>query len=511
MAGPGAEPSLIARLPLAVHLVAMTGLAMYVPAAHALARRDFAVARAFFYTGTLTIVLTVFLALALSGRRGGQQSRGQLATMFAAFAILPLLMAVPFAEALGDTRLTNAWWEMISSFTTTGATLYDPARLPLSLHLWRALVGWLGGLFVLVTALAILAPMNLGGFEMLPAAPSAVGGPSRTPGIVAADVSRRLALNLRRVGPFYLGLTVALWAGLLLAGDGPTVALCHAMAALSTSGISPLGGLAGGGAGRWGEAMVAAILLFALCRRMMPMGHVRVRPARVLADPEFRLGLAAVALGAVAVLSIHAFEAIRIGAPARPAEILRILWAGVFTLLSFLTTTGFVSADWSLARNWSGFVTPGLIVMGYCILGGGVATAAGGVKILRVYALALHGLREMERILHPHSVGGGGPFLRHLRRDGAFVAWIFFMLFALSIAAVVALLSLTGLELETALTFAVAALTTTGPLAQAAPAVPLSYASLDGFARTVLALAMIVGRMETLALIALLAPDSWRR
>lgn len=502
--------STLARLPLAVHLLGMAGLAMQIPAAHAAAERDYHVAQAFFYTGLLVVLLTLFLGLALTGRRE-DSARVQLATMFGAFTLLPLLLALPFAEALGDTRLTNAWWEMISSFTTTGATLYDPARLPMSLHLWRAVVGWLGGLFVLVTALAILAPLSLGGFELLPDAPTAGGTRRGTPGIQAADVSLRLGLHLRRVGVVYLGLTLVLWVGLILTGQGPDVALCHAMATLSTSGISPLSGLGAGGGGRLAEMLVALGLTFALCRRMMPVGQIRVRPARVLADPEFRLGLAAVAAGAVAVLVIHAVEALGHGAETRPGAVLRILWAGLFTLLSFLTTTGFVSADWGLARDWSGFATPGLILMGFCMLGGGVATVAGGVKILRVYALALHGLREMEKILHPHSVGGGGPMLRHLRSDGAFVAWIFFMLFALSIAAVVALLSLTGLELETAMTFAIAALTTTGPLAQAAAPVPLDFASLDGFGRLVMAGAMVVGRMETLALIALLAPDAWRR
>lgn len=502
----------LAALPLAVHLIGCAGLAMYLPAAHALVGRQLPLARAFFYSGTLTLLLAGLLGLALAGRRGAEAPRVQLATVFAAFTLLPLLLAVPFAQGLGDTRLVNAWFEMVSSFTTTGATLYDPARLAPSLHLWRALVGWLGGLFVLVMALAVLAPMSLGGFELMPQAAGAEGPRRRvTPGIAAATASRRLGLHLRTVGPFYLGLTGLLWVALLMAGDGPTVALCHAMAAISTSGISPVGGLAGGAAGRLGEAAIAAGLLFALSRRMMPAGQMRVRPDRVLADPEFRIGLAVVLVGAAGVLVVQAGEAIRLGAPAGLTEVLRFFWAAIFTLLSFLTTTGFVAADWGVARGWSGFATPGLVLMGFAMLGGGVATVAGGVKIFRVYVLALHGLREMEKILHPHSVGGGGPILRHLRSDGAFVAWIFFMLFALSIAAVVAMLSLTGLELETAMIFAISALTTTGPLAQAAAPVPLSFASLDPFARAVLGGAMVVGRMETLAIIALMAPDSWRR
>ena len=140
---------------------------------------------------------------------------------------------------------------MVSSLTTTGATLFDPARLPASVHLWRALVGWMGGFFMLVTAIAILAPLNLGGFEVLsPArrrpqgrdADRARSSPQPTPpsGCV------RYTLGLL---PIYAGLTLVLWIGLLIAGDAPLVALCHAMSTLATSGISPVGGLSGPASG----------------------------------------------------------------------------------------------------------------------------------------------------------------------------------------------------------------------------------------------------------------------
>ena len=116
------------------------------------------------------------------------------------------------------------------------------------------------------------------------------------------------------------------------------------------------------------------------------------------------------------------------------------LWGGLFTALSFLTTTGFVSADWDAAQGWSGLPTPGLILMGLAMFGGGVATTAGGVKLLRVYALYKHGRREMRAAGPPAApIGGGRSSRRRIRREGAFIAWIFFMLFALSIARSVAL------------------------------------------------------------------------
>ena len=117
----------------------------------------------------------------------------------------------------------------------------------------------------------------------------------------------------------------------------------------------------------------------------------------------------------------------------------------------------------------------------------------------------------MERLIHPNSVGGSGHAARKMRREGAYVAWVFFMLFGLSIAFFCAALTFTGMAFEPALIFVVSCLTTTGPLAENLPDVYLLYSDLDGFAQMILGAAMVVGRLETLAILALLAPDSWRR
>jgi trk system potassium uptake protein TrkH len=143
-------------------------------------------------------------------------------------------------------------------------------------------------------------------------------------------------------------------------------------------------------------------------------------------------------------------------------------------------------------------------------MGGGVATTAGGLKLLRVYALYKHGVREMGKLIHPNSVGGAGRLGRRIRREGAYIAWIFFMLFILSLAAVMLALSATGLGFEQALILAIAALSTTGPLAAVAGEAPIAYITLSDPAKLILAAAMIVGRIETLVLIALLNPAFWR-
>jgi trk system potassium uptake protein TrkH len=192
-------------------------------------------------------------------------------------------------------------------------------------------------------------------------------------------------------------------------------------------------------------------------------------------------------------------------------EGLRGIWGGLFTVASFLTTTGFESQFWEETRAWSGFGGSGVLLLGLAVFGGGVATTAGGVKLLRCYALSQHGIREMEKLVHPHSIGTPGRLGREFRRQGAYAAWVFFMLFALSIAVVMVVLSLTsGLDFEQTMILTVAALSTTGPLVESAGAAPIDLVVLSDPARVLLCVAMVVGRLEAIAIIALLNPEFWR-
>lgn len=497
-------------LPLLVILTGLAAVAMLVPAAHAVASREYAVARAFLYSAILVAVLAALIATAVWNRSPRAATRNHLNALLAAYLVLPPIFALPFAQAVPDTTYLNAWFEMVSCFTTTGASLYDaPGRVVGSIHLWRALVGWLGGFFILLAAAAILAPLNLGGFEVIEG--GAVGhGRVRAGRGAVGEAGERIRRYAALLLPVYAGLTLALWIGLLMAGDPALVAVCHAMSTLATSGISPVGGLKGSESGVAGELLIFFFLFFAISRHTLPGTAAYGGRAGLVRDPEFRLGLVIVGTLTLILFLRHWLGARAEGAPDDPGSALAALWAGAFTVMSFLSTTGFVAESWHTAEGWSGLTVPGLMLVGLALLGGGVATTAGGVKLLRAYALYKHGQRELERLVHPSSVGGAGAVARRLRREGAFVAWIFFMLFGLTLMILMAALTLAGLRFEPALIFAVAALSTTGPLADVATSQPLAYTDLGALAKMILAAAMVLGRLETLALIALFTPDSWR-
>lgn len=132
------------------------------------------------------------------------------------------------------------------------------------------------------------------------------------------------------------------------------------------------------------------------------------------------------------------------------------------------------------------------------------------MKLLRIYALYAHGRREMNLLVHPHSVASAAGAVRRVPPGGIEAAWIFFMLFATSIAVVSLLLTLAGMTFEGAITVAIACLTTTGPLAEVVLGGKGMLNTLPDAAKVIAALTMVLGRLEALALIALLNPDFWR-
>ncbi len=490
---------------LAVLILIAAGL-MLVPVLHAAQAEDWLTARTFLYHGVFFAVIGIIVGLALANRKPRIAARYHLTTVLVAYVVLPVLLAAPMAHLVPALGMSGAYFEMVSSFTTTGASLFNgPRQVSDTLHLWRALVGWSGGLFILVVAFAVLAPLNLGGFEVGEGGAGQLLG--RRGGSVE-EVSARLIRVTRRIAPVYGAFTALLSLMLILAGDRPFVAICHAMSTLSTSGISPVGGLRGAQSGLLGEMAIAVFLMLAISYRWMSL-NVRRDWRLGLEDPQVRLMLIAV-LGVTAVLFLRSFiGATEIDRQDNLVAAVRAVWGGLFTVLSFLTTTGFESRDWLTMQIWSGLPEPGVILLGAAVMGGGIATTAGGVKLLRLFALYRHGLREMETLVHPSSVMARGTGDSLITVRGARVAFVFLMLFLASIALMMLGLAATGLGFEQSLSLAISSLTTTGP-AVASLDQDLRYDMLGDAARAVLCVGMIVGRIEALVLIALFNPSFWR-
>lgn len=494
--------------PFFVVLMGLSCFAMFIPMMHAVRLEDWLTARTFFYNSVFLSIITAIVGIASRRQDKGASAGTHLLTMLGAYAILPIFLAMPFAHLVKSVTFFQAYFELLSSLTTTGATLFDdPKALSEPLHLWRSLVGWLGGFMILVIAMAVFAPLNMGGFEIYALQQNRKTALSQ---MHKAEVTDRINKFSMQIFPVYFLLTAVLSLVLIVLGERTLVAVSHAMAILSTSGISPVGGLSGSQAGFVVEAIMFLFLFFAVSRNTFLPGREQESWRAIKQDKEITQALLCVTIIPLLLFIRHWTGAIELNDQADSLSALGSFWGSMFTVLSFLTTTGFESQSWATSQSWSGLNTPGLIFIGLAALGGGVATTAGGIKLLRIYALYKHGLREMERLSYPSSVGGAGQRGRSIRKEGAFIAWIFLMVFVMSLAVIMLLLTLTGLGFVEALSFAVAALSTCGPLVNISIEGGGSYAQLSDAAKAILCVAMILGRLETVAVIALLNPNYWR-
>lgn len=498
-------------------LLLMTlGAMMVAPTILSLGIGDPKGAVAFSISALLAIVAGGLLTLAQYRFTSNSETIGEFATLLAAFLIAPLLAAIPIKLLAPALPFEAAYFEIVSTFTTTGATVFDRlGEAHPAIHLWRAITAWFGGFIALVMAFALLAPRNLGGFEVrgdhgrsgavgrLRGLPEWAGGRGRE---ASAD---RVGAAIRMILPIYTGLTFVLAIGLAALGLEPLNAVTTAMGTLSTSGVKATSEAAFTNGGIGAEVIAAVFLFFAVTRRTYgAAGQGALNFQLMRKDAEIRIFFVIV-VGATGWLFIRHWVAALDFEDAGGVSLVA-LWGSFFTVLSFATTTGYESASWGAARAWSGLDNPSLILFGLVLIGGGIATTAGGVKLLRAYALFNHGTREMERLVRPSSISGSGVRKRGLRREGAQIAWIFVMLYLVSLAIVMLALSLTGLRFEEALAASIAALSNTGPVFTAVTEDGSWLTSLSAEARAIVAVAMVLGRVELLALIAMLNPDNWR-
>lgn len=496
-------------------LLLAVGALMLAPAALAIGLGDTDVAAIFAICALVTAISAGLFLLATFKRAPRSETVEEFGTLLAALLIAPIAAAAPVVLAAPFLPFEAAYFEMVSTFTTTGASIFDdPAAAHPAINLWRALTAWAGGFIVLVMAYALLAPRNLGGFEVRGGVTGGAIGSLRGAPVWAGGREReasgeRVAAAVRAIAPIYAALTAAMAILLIIAGLQPVNALMASMGVLSTSGVAPTNEPIFAEAGFGGEVVAALFLILAITRHTYGVGRGNaLRLSRFPDDPELRI-LAIVVLGvAVWLFARHWIGALELG-EVEGQGAFSALWGAVFTVLSFAATAGYVSDSWETARQWSGLSNPSLVLFGLAMMGGGVATTAGGVKLLRTYALFKHGAREMERLVRPSSIAGSGANKRGIRREGAQIAWVFVMLFLVALAFAIVGLSLTGLGFEPGVAAAIAAISNTGPLFAIAEPDRSWLTSITPEGRAVLVLTMVLGRVELLALIAMLNPDNW--
>jgi trk system potassium uptake protein TrkH len=462
------------------------GVAQLVPAAAALLFGDPVLPFLASAAAALVVGGSIVMATRSDDRRLG--TRGGFLAVGMAWLLASLFGSLPFGLA-GVLSPVDAFFEAVAGFTTTGSTVMTNIEAaPRALLLWRAMTQWMGGMGIIVFAIAVMPLLGVGGMQLFKAE---MAGP------VANKITPRVAETARRLWLVYCGLTLAEALLLMLAGVGPFDAICHALTTLSTGGFSTRNG----SIGAFGSPAVEWIVLtFMLCGGINFVLHYRVltgRPREALRDGELRYFLILVSLGA-AVITLALW----------PDEIGRegTLRRAIFQIVSIITTTGYATTNF---ERWPSLAL--LVLLQAMVLGAMAGSTSVGLKSLRTL-IGLRALASMfVRQLHPHAVSQPARYAgRRVSDDVLAGIWAFFTAYFLFAGLVAAVVAASGYDLLTAMTAAATTLSNVGPgLGEIGPSD--HFAHFPSHVKLVLSGAMIAGRLELFTILIVFHPGFWRR
>ena len=489
-------------LPLLFQIFGLACILMFVIAAYSLFTSLFREARIFFYIGLTGILVLSLVIIGTSNRKLKETGVSQLFSLIFSFLFLPIFLAFPTWIIFPNINWVDAYLDMVGALTTTGFPVFEKEFLSKPVHLWRALVAWFGGGLIWIAAFVILLPVNFGGLEIFSNEKNSQNSNRK---LTLDERSTTLFKVSQKLIPIYLGLTVALWGCLTSFGTEGYTSFIRALSVVSTSGISGPEKFELDGAGFKGELVIVLFLFVAVSNNIIKIFYKQLSLKDILSDIEIRLGLS-IAIGATIIFTLKqvSLDDFYTGLSGSFENLIEIVWGIFFTVFSFITTNGYVSAFWnsSLSSVDSSYTV--IILMGLCLFGGGVATTAGGVKLLRISILFSAFSNETGKLLHPSSVAVKKNNPMKDLEISVFMAWVFFMLFMVSTATLTIILTVFELRFEDAILLAVACLTTTGPIIEMVELNNFLITDLSIFSKIALIIGMVLGRLEILVALSLI-------
>ena len=401
-----------------------------------------------------------------------------------------LLGAVPFWLSGQIPSFTDAAFESISGFTTTGASiLTDIESRSHGTLFWRAFSQWLGGMGIVLLAVAILPLLGIGGMQLYRA---------EVPGPMAERLTPRIRETAKRLWAVYFLLTVLEIASLMIAGMGPFDAICHSFATMATGGFSNHSSSIGGYATPAVEWIIILFMFLAGTNFSLHYLSMTGRWRVYHRDEEFRFYLS------IMLVCVMVIAGVLVSVNFYPTwhDTMRHT---VFQVTSILTTTGFGTSDYLL---WPPVAHALLLVL--MTVGGCAGSTGGGIKVMRVFILLRHAKLELKKILHPRGVFTLWFNNRALSPALQTNVLGFFLLYMVVYIAGVLILTFGGRDIVTSVGATAATLGNIGPgLGLVGPAG--NYAFLVDWEKWLLVLFMLIGRLEIFTVLVLFLPEAWRR
>ncbi len=470
-------------------LIILSGF-MAVPAFMAFVYHEEAAFLSFAITIGVTVAISLVALLVLRTRRVESLStRDGFLLVTMSWVCASLVGAMPFYFSDAIHSFADAFFETISGFSTTGASiLTNIEALPRSLLFWRSLTHWLGGMGIVVLAVAILPMMGIGGLQLIRA---------EAPGPTVDRITPRITETAKILWFVYVIFTFAETLLLMAGGLNWFDSLTHAFGTLATGGFSTKNA----GVGHYNSAYVDGIItLFMLLAGINFSLHYRLFTGRIkslLRDTELKAYLLAFSLATfVITIALYGKNYSGIGASFRYAA---------FQAASIMTTTGFATADF---EQWT--VLAQIVLFMLMFVGGCAGSTGGGIKVIRLVILFKQALNEMKLLIHPRGVFTLKISGSMVKKNIVYAVSGFFFLYVVSLLIITFVVASGGHDIITAFTAALATLGNIGPgFGNIGPAE--NYGFFQDYIKWTLSFAMLVGRLELYTVLVIFMPWFWKR
>ena len=446
----------------------------------------------FFIAFLVTIITGAVCWFPVRSHRYDLRVRDGFVVVVMFWTVLGVFGALPFLlSGQPSISITDSIFESMSGLTTTGATVISGLdSLPRSILYYRQQLQWLGGMGIIVLAVAVLPMLGIGGMQLYRA---------ETPGPMKDNkLTPRITETAKALWYIYLTLTVSCGIAYWLAGMRPFDALAHAFSTVAIGGFSTHD-LSMGFYNDQPLVEVVAIVFMFLSGVNFALHFLAWRsrgPKSYFADTEFRV-YAVILLAASALTSAYLYWTSTFETWGE--SVLR----GVFQAVSIGTTTGYTVSEY---HTWPGILPIMLLMMSF--IGGCAGSTGGGMKVIRVVMLIKQGAREILRLVHPSAqipVKVGNKALSDRVIEAV---WGFFSLYVVCFCLMSLILVATGLDFVTAFSAVAACMNNLGP---GLGDVGSNYTSINDVGKWVLCFAMLLGRLEIFTLLVLLTPAFWRK
>jgi trk system potassium uptake protein TrkH len=406
-------------------------------------------------------------------------------TVLPAFATLPLILQLKIS-------FTDAYFEAMSGLTTTGATvLANLDTLPESINLWRHLLVWIGGMGLIVLAVAVLPLLGIGGRAMFKA---------ETPGPMKdSNLTPRITQTAKGLWGVYIGVTIACLFAYHWGGMTWFDAICHTFSTMGLGGFSTHDASFGYFDSPTIELVAVVFMLIAgMNFATLYLALVQRSPLAYARDPEAPWFLA-VTLGSVLMIAGYLWAN-----EVYPSEELALRHA-LFNVVSIATTTGYASVDYA---QWPIFAPIWMLFL--CSFATSAGSTGGGIKMMRALLLYKQLYRELIRAMHPAATYNVRIAGQVMSQNTLFAVLSFGFVYMVSIVSLTLVMLFSGLDILSAFTAIVASVNNTGPgLGVVGPST--TYEVLTDFQTWVCTFAMLLGRLELFTLLVVLTPAFWRK